>query len=96
MLDLIGLISFLVAAALICKRSDVAAAQRAKWTALAFLGLLAPPLLLALFDAFLAQSAMRFMLAPFIAIAELAVPWIAFAVFSERFPKPAASGQAKQ
>ncbi|WP_457417736.1 hypothetical protein [Roseateles sp. P5_E7] len=95
MLDLIGLVSFLFAAALIWKRTDVAAGQRAKWSALAFLGLLAPPLLLVLFDVFFPQSAVRFMLAPFIAIAELAVPWIAFAVFSERFPKPAVTGQAE-
>jgi hypothetical protein len=95
-LDLIGLVSFLVAGALIWKRADVAAAQRAKWSALAFLGLLVPPLLLIVFDILFPLSSMRFMFAPFIAIAELAVPWISFAIFNERFPKPAVTGQAEQ
>jgi hypothetical protein len=95
-LDLIGLISFLVVAALIWKRTDVAAVQRAKWSALGFLGLLVPPVLLVLFDVFFPQSAMRFMLAPFVAIAELAVPWVSFAVFTERFPKPAGTERVEQ
>jgi hypothetical protein len=95
MLDLIGLISFLAAAALIWKRADVAASQRAKWSALAFLGLLLPPLILMVFDILVPRSSMRFMVAPFIAIAELAVPWIALAIFGERFPKAVTSAQTQ-
>jgi len=91
MFELVGLVSFLVAASLIWRRDDVAASQRAQWSFLGLLGLLLPPLVFVLLEVIFPRSPLKLILVPFMAIAELAVPWIAFAIFNDRFPKPQAA-----
>ena len=95
MFELLALVSFIAAAVLIWKRSDVPASQRAKWSALAFVGMLLPSVLLGVLDAAMPRFPERLILVPFVIVAELAAPWISLAVFNERFPKPEATEQAE-
>ncbi|HEY9106477.1 MAG TPA: hypothetical protein VIN58_07340 [Roseateles sp.] len=71
------------------------ASQRAKWSALALLGLLLPPVLLGVLDVAMPQFPERLILVPFVIVAELAAPWISLAVFNDRFPKREAAEQVE-
>lgn len=95
MFELLGLVGLVVVAVLIWKRSDVVASRRALWTGLAFLGWLLPPLLLGVLDGIAPRFPERLILVPFVIIAEIAAPWIALAIFNDRFPGPAAAEPAE-